>query len=181
MIPRTPTKFGSSFSANTQMTRAIFLDFDGVFHPSTAIEAFGDAAPSVFLAQKHGLMRWTHVLAELLDGHADVILMVHSSWRHYLSNSDMRILLGPDLEPMYDGFTDPQQRGRLASILAKVDQGIDQYLILDDAKDEFPEGCAELVLCNPLRGIEDPEVKIQVANWLSKTRPCASQDTVLDS
>ena len=154
-------------------TRAVFLDIDGVFHPSTAIEGKDPAIPMDVFARDHDLLRWTPVLAELLHGHEDVMLFVHSNWRTAVSNATLRELLGPlGKGRLFQGVTDVNVRDREPSIKAMVNQAqIDHFLILDDAYQEFSELVGNLVVCNPLLGVSDPEVQTKVRDWLDKTAP----------
>ena len=94
-------------SGSAMTTRAVFLDIDGVFHPSTAIEGKDPAIPMDVYAKNHDLLRWTPVLAEMLQGHEDVMLFVHSNWRTAVSNATLRELLGPlGKGRLFQGVTD---------------------------------------------------------------------------
>jgi len=147
-------------------TRAIFLDIDGVLHPTTAIEHFNPLMPLAESMARHQLMRWCDDLADLMDGHDDVLLFVHSSWRFQFENADLRMALGR-LGHLYEGITDQEERNRFPSITQMAARaGLDDYLILDDARDAFPADCAQLVLCNPLLGITEDRVKTAVRTWL---------------
>ncbi len=154
-------------------TRAVFLDIDGVFHPSTAIEGKDPTIPMDVYARNNDLLRWTPVLAELLQGHEDVMLFVHSNWRtaKNLGATTLRELLGPlGKGRLYQGTTDERIRDREPSIKAMVEQAeISDFWILDDAHQEFSDLVGDLVVCNPLLGVSDPEVQLAVRNWLNKT------------
>ena len=66
----------------------------------------------------------------------------------------------------------PHVRNREPSINAMVNQAqIDSFLILDDAYQEFSVLVGNLVVCNPLLGVSDPEVQAKVRDWLNKTAP----------
>lgn len=153
----------------TRRGRALFVDFDGVLHPSTVIQGLDTTLPLDVLSEKNGLFRWTHHLAELLTGHEDVMVFAHSSWRFTLSNSAMRQALGP-LGIFFEGVTNPQQRQRMASIEETVQRAdLGDYLVLDDARDEFTPGFEHLVLCNPLQGVAAKDVQLAVRSWLERT------------
>jgi hypothetical protein len=47
--------------------------------------------------------------------------------------------------------------------------GVDEYLVLDDARFEFPEGYSPLVVCDPDLGVSQPEVIEKIARWLQAT------------
>ena len=153
-------------------TRVIFLDIDGVLHPSTAVANFAASGQAIGIyAEANDLMRWNEHLSVILKEHDDVMLVVHSSWRMEFAESEIRALLGP-LSGYFQGVTHRDHAGRYNSILQLVERAqFDDYLILDDATREFPDGCAELVVCDPLRGVSDPAVQARVRSWLEATCP----------
>lgn len=63
--------------------RLVFLDFDGVLHPVEPA--------SLGLTQ----FCWLHILSQLLVGHDDVRLIVHSTWRYEYKDAELRAFLGP--------------------------------------------------------------------------------------
>jgi hypothetical protein len=156
----------------TTPTRAIFIDFDGVMHPSTAIETLDTKLPLLPQVQALDLFRWTYVLADMLHDHPDVMLFVHSSWGHMLDNTAMRQVLGPLAQDgRYFSVTNTGISQREASIADMVDKAqLDSFLILDDAHAEFSALRKHLVVCNPLIGITEPAVKQSVVNWLWSTQ-----------
>lgn len=158
------------------MTRAIFLDFDGVLHPSVLALDLPDVrgGKHSMVIEQRQLFRWTGQLAEALEKHGDVMLFVHSSWREHLDNPAMREVLGP-ARRWFDGVT-PKGMTRYAGILAMVERvGIDKYLILDDATHEFPADCQELLATDPATGLLDPLVQIRLARWLEDTFPAFTE------
>jgi len=162
--------FQGQTASVSQPSRAIFLDIDGVFHPSTAIEHLDLSIPLMVSIEQHKLMRWCDELADLLEGHDDVMLFVHSTWRFQMQNADLRMALGERLGGHYQGVTNTDERARFSSIEQLVSRAqLDDYLILDDARDEFPADCAALVLCNPLLGITENRVKNAVSTWLQRS------------
>ncbi|MDD2882495.1 MAG: HAD domain-containing protein [Rhodoferax sp.] len=167
------------------VSRAIFLDIDGVFHPATDIESLDQSLPLDVLTKNHNLLRWAPLLAEQLRTHNDVMLFVHSNWRNRLSDKGMREVLGPlgeliaadNYNLMYCGVTDVEITEREASIAAKVQEAdLAEYLIIDDNSGAFSELREHLLLCDPLAGVSDPAVQQAVAKWLAATCSCPSSN-----
>lgn len=149
-------------------TRAIFLDFDGVLHPASDVVDYDTSGmPLKQFAAERNLLRWLPHLHELLAGHEDVLVIVHSGWRTRCQDYELREFLGP-LAPWFAGSAPVGARYR--SIERVVESaGINEYLVLDDAHFEFPEDYAPLVVCDPARGVSQPEVIEKIAHWLRTT------------
>jgi hypothetical protein len=96
--------------------RLISLDFDGPMHPTSAIEGMEIALGGIELdAQvvERNLFRWRGILVDLLADHSDVVLSVHSNWRKYTNNTQLRNFLGEELDGRLIGITAadlPRQR-----------------------------------------------------------------------
>jgi hypothetical protein len=154
-------------------TRIIFIDIDGVFHPTAAVADFTRGQQIGVYATANNLMRWNEHLAEMLEQHRDVMLVAHSNWRKEFNDGDIRGLMGP-LKKYYHGVTNAEYSGRYESIRRMVERvQVDDYLILDDATQEFPANCPELAICDPELGISEPVVQSRVRQWLDATRPAA--------
>lgn len=80
--------------------RALFLDFDGVLHPKT-IEADIEADETVIVTGHFG---WLPALVGVLGTHADVVIVVHSTWRYSHEVDELKLLLGA-LGPQVVGAT----------------------------------------------------------------------------
>lgn len=133
--------------------RVLFLDFDGVLH----------AGPNVEAATAHWC--WLPALAQLLARHEDVRIVVHSTWRYDYNVEELRELLGR-LGDRVISSTDAG--GRLESIeqwLADHPE-VTAFRILDDAEREFYRLPEELILCDPARGITDPDARQELLAWL---------------
>lgn len=157
--------------------RGVFLDFDGVGHPVSAIEDWRDlnvhGADLPTLIAKRNLFRWLPILTEELRAHEDVVIFVHSGWRSVADNLLMRQILG-DLGDRYMGIT-PLDLRRYAGIREVAQRaGLDQFLIIDDAKHEFPAECAELLLTDPELGLSEVAVQERLRGWLEATAPTES-------
>lgn len=144
----------------------IFLDFDGVMHPVSAISGLSPYHPTLDIEmQRRELFRWLPVLEDVLKNYEDVTLAVHSSWKQYLSNQQMHGILG-SMASRYIGIT-PNGVGRYQGILTLAERaGIENYVILDDAIAEFPHNHPQLIATQPSTGLSDPMVVEQLRFWL---------------
>lgn len=87
---------------------------------------------------------------EALEGHPDVGILVHSSWRNFIRDEQLSDLLGP-LKSRYIGAT--PRVGRCDGIQQVVEERqLTDYRILDARKGEFPAGLPHLILCDPEKG-----------------------------
>lgn len=140
------------------MTRALFLDFDGVLHP----------AGTETQAVQH--FQWLPVLAELLLTCEDIVVVVHSTWRYTHTDSELCQLLGP-LGPRFVGCVPRGPREESIYWFLQMNPAIEDYLILDDAAREFTRtGPEKLTLCDPERGISDDSARARIAQW-TRSRP----------
>jgi hypothetical protein len=150
-------------------TRCLFIDIDGVLHPSRAIEGLPPTVTPTAVAAQLGLMQWVPILADLLAAHPDpyLFIMVHSSWRLSIPEREIRDLLAP-LMDRYAGLTYPDVKSRYNSIEKVVCRsGINDYLVLDDAEQEFPANWPQLCLCDPELGISERAVQDRIKAWLA--------------
>lgn len=162
--------------------RILFVDYDGVLHPLglelMPSSATGNGKPRAKVITVD-FFCWVPLLAELLEGHPDVFLVVHSSWRESHTHTALGAYLGP-LEARYLGAT--ENGDKLASIdtwLAAHPE-VTSYRMLDDVvlaeegKDaEEPYPREEFILCHWQKGISCPGVARQLQTWLSDTAPAA--------
>lgn len=159
--------------------RTLFLDIDGVGHPVSVIEGLDEinslSVDLEHLIAERGLGCWWSHLAELLEGHDDVGIVVHSSWRRSFQNHDLRRLLGP-LGRHYETITH-KELGRHEGIEELVKRaGLEHYLVIDDAAHEFPTEYAPLVLTHPEQGLSDPQVLARIRQWLEATAEAAKPE-----
>lgn len=144
----------------------LFLDFDGVLHPVSALVGFRMRLPRE-AAIRHGrLFRWAQILEDVLYP-SNVGIVVHSSWRSLLPAAELQHLLGP----LGYRFIDIASRNlhRWEGILAKVSECelmAAQWLILDDHGNEYPEPPPpQLVLCDGEEGVWSESVQVSVRRW----------------
>ena len=149
--------------------RVLFLDLDGPLHPTEAIQGLAPGIDRLpVAARERMLFRWLPHLESLLEEHPDVGIVVHSAWRRYASNSELREVLGP-LADRFLGVTstDITRHAGIEEIARRF--GIDTYLIVDDALEEFPAGCPQLCAVDPNTGIAACDVQERIRGWLQET------------
>jgi hypothetical protein len=136
--------------------RVLFLDFDGVLHPA---EGASDSTR----------FRWLQVLEQMLDGHRDVQIVVHSSWRYEYSDRELRELLG-GLGSRFIGSVPRLPREGAIEMVLQANRGrITSHLVLDDDAREFTAGRLNLLRCEPSLGVSDPNVQSAITDWLHST------------
>jgi hypothetical protein len=146
--------------------KILFLDFDGVLHPLSAGETLNPMDPISGAVNNPSMFCYTQHLADILAPYDDVGIVVHSSWRLFAFDKDIRLLLGP-LGKYFLGVTPRAER--YESIRWIVQQNkITDYRILDDAPSEFPDDLPELIVCDSALGINDGAITKQLRNWLDE-------------
>jgi hypothetical protein len=131
------------------MTPHLFLDFDGVLHPSTC-------APE-------RLFERAEPLAAALRGVACEVV-ISSSWRHHHPLPELLQHLPHELAERVIGHTGPAYVGRWArwheieAWRALYARGA-PWRALDDSTFEFPPQCVELIACDPNLGIAVAQAK----------------------
>lgn len=142
----------------------VFLDFDGVLHPADYL-SFNTINGELVLASDVRFC-WAEDLWNLIC-EFDCHVVIHSSWRNSYTLDQLRNLLPTELGRRVVAATIGDSRHQ--SILAYVDEAkLKNYIILDDAADEFPSDCVELLLCNDNKGISSPEIKNKLAQFLKE-------------
>lgn len=145
--------------------RALFLDFDGVLHPTNIGLDFESEK-----VIGTGLFGWLPHLASVLRPHPDVLIVVHSTWRYTHDVDELREMLGA-LGGRVVGST---ARGpRYESITGWLQQNpaVTSFRVLDDGASEFPQPLPpELILCDPRSGVSAPDVQAALKDWLDAGR-----------
>jgi hypothetical protein len=145
--------------------RIIFLGVEGVLHPVSAISKFALEVPLQRAVQKFWLFRWAWILAELLDGHPDVGIVVHSNWRQLATDEELQSFLGP-LARRFVGSVPPGSKG-WDGICSVVEQNkLRNFVILDSVPTAFPLAVRELIACDAEMGLKAYSVRQQVRAWL---------------
>jgi len=138
------------------MIRLLFLDFDGVLHPTSA-------QPEEFFSRA-----W--LLEDALAGAACGIV-ISSSWRHHHSFPDVVDRLPRTLQPLVIGSTGEPHVGawpRYNEILRFLGADVSNvdWRALDDSWLEFPSGCAHLIACDPNVGVDTLQLT-ELRHWLA--------------
>ena len=115
--------------------KVLFVDFDGVLHPTT-----------------HGskLLSQLPLLESAIESH-DCALVISSSWRFHITG---------------EAYIGAYARFHEINAYA-MQHGIVNWRALDDSYWEFPQGCSQLIRCNPNSGLTQREVKV-LSEWLSQ-------------
>lgn len=153
--------------------RGLFLDFDGVVHPVSAIADWRTlnihSADIDSLVQKRDLFRWLPLLTAALESHPDVVLVVHSGWRGVADNTQMRQILGPSLADRFIGVTSVNLN-RFEGIQELVRRAeMEDYLVIDDAIQEFPSEFNHLLATDPELGLSELDIIRHLDQWLQRT------------
>jgi len=135
--------------------KVLFLDFDGVLHPTT-----------------HGsaLLCQLPLLESALEGR-DYSMVISSSWRFHMEMEDLEKHFSFSVQNKIVGVTGDAYIGAYARFheinAYAMQNGITNWRALDDSYWEFPQGCSQLIRCNPNSGLTQREVKTLI-EWLSQ-------------
>jgi len=142
--------------------KALFLDFDGVLHPTTI-----EVEPATFeTVIGTGLFGWLPELERILRPHPDVAICVHSSWRYTHDIEELRELLG-SLGGRVVGSTPRGPRYESIQWWLHLNPVFTSHCILDDDRREFPDPApAELILCDHRTGVSAPTAQAALERWL---------------
>ncbi|QWE09844.1 HAD domain-containing protein [Polynucleobacter sp. es-EL-1] len=138
------------------MDRILFLDFDGVLHPTH----FAGEDP----------FNRVHLLEAALVNQP-LGIVISSSWRFTHSLEKLRKLLPNSIAQLVIGTTGAAVIGkhpRYQEIQAYLHSyGQAHWCALDDSYWEFPTPCPELIRCNPNTGITEKQIAL-LTTWLAK-------------
>jgi hypothetical protein len=150
------------------MRTALFIDFDGVFHPEGSCSYLEEEARYSFVDE----FRWLKQFLETIRDFPTLEVVIHSSWRSQWRWEEMSKVVPEALLERCSGVTSPEIASRYASILDHVaDHQIspDRYVILDDDARAFPDPHPpQLILVDPRFGLGDPEVCAQLYRALKR-------------
>ena len=150
-------------------TKVLFLDIDGVLHPSTDVLDFvASGLPLLAYVQSRPyLLRWAPLLAQSLNDTACQIV-VQSSWRNEVTDTELRSLFAASVLAARMIGSTPRSVAReegILRVMALMGLPQDNVLILDDAVAEFHQLSARVAACHPLRGLSDRAVLDAVRRW----------------
>ncbi|MBU3613286.1 hypothetical protein ICN46_00050 [Polynucleobacter sp. Latsch14-2] len=135
--------------------KILFLDFDGVLHPSSL-----GTDP---LFSKASLLSMA-----LYD--IDIPIVISSSWRFTHSMKELKEKLPSEISKKIVDVTGPAVMGKhpryneIVNYLA-TQKDIADWRALDDSYWEFPSTCPQLIRCNSNTGINIREINA-ITNWL---------------
>lgn len=137
-----------------KLTPLLFLDYDGVLHPASP------PFKEFCCAER---------LALSLQG-LSCDIVISSSWRFHRSPSALTQGLPAALRQRVVGTTGAAYVGRWAryeeiNAWRHKHSPLAPWRALDDARLEFPKGCAEVLWCNPTTGLCD-RVARELRDWL---------------
>ena len=139
--------------------KLLFLDFDGVLHPTSA--------------RGPGLLSKAPLLEAITD--EDCRIIFSTSWRFQYSLEELCTKLPETVSLKVIGMTGSPYIGKhsryyeIISYVSQLDHKPVQWRALDDAYWEFPVGCPELIRCNPNTGITEREIGL-LNDWLAATQ-----------
>lgn len=148
--------------------KVLFLDFDGVLHPLSALIGFEMRMKRDEAIRLGRLFRWTWVLEELIEN-SNVEVFVHSSWRQFLKEPELVRHLGP-VAHRFRGCTESSisRWEGIQRLVQELNLLPDEWIILDDRQSEFPSvHPPQLILCDPNLGVWDKEVREKIFSWIN--------------
>ena len=137
------------------MNKLLFLDFDGVLHPTH----FAGEDP----------FNRVHLLEEPL-ARSDLGIVISSSWRFTHSIEKLQKLLPSSISNLVIGVTGAPVIGKhpryqeIQTFLKS--HGHSNWRALDDSYWEFPSPCPELIRCNPNTGISEKQIQ-ELNQWIN--------------
>lgn len=162
----------------------LFLDFDGVLHPSRVY--FDQHGPE--LAGDGSLFMWAELLAELLAKHSHVQIVLSTNWVRHMPYEQVRDFLPVRLRRRVTGSTwhcilhDPEYSRNLpmtywhdSSRYQQVRRWVGlhrlrKWIALDDDAECWDDAdLARLVQTNPGTGLSDPAVVARLSALLKGT------------
>lgn len=140
----------------TKLKKIVFLDFDGVLHPSHFPEGSEfSKIPTL----------------EELTSEYDFQIVISSSWRFHYSLAELKSKLGKKLGDIVIGTTGEACRSSLARFY-EISEWLEfhhkyDWRALDDSKFEFPSDCRNLILCDSRTGISQSQIA-ELTKWLNE-------------
>jgi hypothetical protein len=146
--------------------KTIFLDIDGVVHPS-------DAADVLVTEEGHlrfigeALFVWNHILQELVIG-KDVQIVIHSTWRHHYQLHELQNFFPESIRHQVVAVTEGSNRIDSIHRFLSQHQDIEVfgYVVLDDMLAAFQSNWPNLIACDGLMGISCSTVQKQIEQFI---------------
>lgn len=128
----------------------LFLDFDGVLHPASAMEDnFFCCLP---------------LLESFLREHPMMGVVISSSWRHHYPLDELVAYFSDDIRPRIVGATRDVRESNAPNRHKEIEDYLVMsnerrpYIVLDDSRFEFPKGFKYVHFCNANTGLTDADV-----------------------
>jgi len=134
----------------------LFLDFDGVLHPS--------------LCDSKKYLSNAPLLAGLLVEYSCQII-ISSSWRFQYSLDEIKKMLPKAISMQIIGMTGDaysggnQRYNEIIFYLKANDKSLVDWKALDDSQNEFPLNCKNLIFCNHITGLGHKQL-MELKKWL---------------
>lgn len=162
----------------TPVKTVIYLDYDGVLHPTGIRRHYQTGVVSC--EDGGALFRWMPILEDLLDGY-DTHIVLSTSWVTAFGFEAALSQLSERLASRVIGATWEEGRGLVSKSLFvrqfrheqivadATHRGLSdrQWLAIDDETETLLFHLRpQFAQCSPLQGISDPEVQACIAQWL---------------
>lgn len=154
----------------------LFIDLAGVLHraPLPGELNIATAGLEERLEERLDVCQWSQLLADALEGHACGIV-VHSSWRAYMSSKALRSFLPAPIRRRFLGVTPPELERESSILYAARAMKVldDELLVVDDEPELFDALRHRVVVCDPAMGLTTPGATMAITTWLGgpRTRP----------
>lgn len=151
----------TSAPTQSRLGRVLFVDGDGVFHPAQR----GDASTETSEAR----FGWVPFLDQALQGHDDVVIVAHSTWRYEYTAEELRELFGV-LGRRVVATTPRRPRHDSIKWWLEMNGAFTDYRVVDDDPRELPDSPPrQLILFEP--GVElqhQPFLRHSRGGWRSQ-------------
>ena len=137
----------------------LFLDFDGVLHPT--------------LCNENELFRLLPDLTRCLASAVqECQIVISSSWRFHWAEDEIVAFFPQELRHRIVGMTGPAVAGRHSRFLeiqafVAAQRGVTNWRALDDSVWQFPQTCRELIACDGSTGFSAREAN-ELRRWLAE-------------
>jgi hypothetical protein len=127
----------------------LFIHFDGVLHPthSDRSQHFIHLPRLEAVLRQHGALQMA-LTTSCEDGYS------HDALRERFSADIAKRIIGETSSTEVEGEADTRYH-QIRLFLHRQGLSRDAWAALDDAKDEFPRGCRQVVLCRPEVGFDE--------------------------
>lgn len=156
--------------------RLLYLDFDGVLHPSEVFHQPGRGPAMAERFAGHKLFEHVEALKELLAPHPSVRLVLSTSWVQEYGVEAAASYLPLELRVRVVGATfDPERDGPAFSSVARGYQitadarrrRVRRWVALDDDVCNWPSSQAShLIATDPIFGLGEPAAQASLRIWL---------------